>query len=56
MKLLLTPSSLRGTVTVPPSKSLLHRELICRFLAGQVTELPPTRHRMCWRPTGDWPA
>ena len=40
MKLLLTPSSLRGTVTVPPSKSLLHRELICRFLAGQVT-LPP---------------
>ena len=40
MKLLLTPSSLRGTVTVPPSKSLLHRELICRFLAGQVTELP----------------
>ena len=41
MKLLLTPSSLRGTVTVPPSKSLLHRELICRFLAGQVTELPP---------------
>ena len=41
MKLLLTPSSLQGTVTVPPSKSLLHRELICRFLAGQVTELPP---------------
>lgn len=41
MKLLLTPSSLRGTVAVPPSKSLLHRELICRFLAGQVTELPP---------------
>lgn len=57
MKLLLTPSSLRGTVTVPPSKSLLHRELICRFLAGQVTELPaPRGTRMCWRPTGDWPA
>lgn len=57
MKLLLTPSSLRGTVTVPPSKSLLHRELICRFLAGQVTELPPPRGTGCaGEPTGDWPA
>ena len=35
MKLRLTPSRLEGTVTVPPAKSLLHRELICRYLAGQ---------------------
>lgn len=41
MKLLLTPSCLEGTVTPPPSKSLLHRELICRCLAGQSTALPP---------------
>lgn len=40
MKLLLTPSPLEGTVVVPPSKSLLHRELICRFLAGQPAEPP----------------
>ena len=34
MILRLYPSRLRGTVSVPPSKSLLHRELICRRLAG----------------------
>ena len=41
MKLRLTPSRLEGTVTVLPAKSLLHRELICRYLAGQPTPLPP---------------
>lgn len=41
MKLRLMPSVLRGTVTVPSSKSILHRELICRYLAGQETVLPP---------------
>ena len=41
MKLLLTPSHLEGAVTPPSSKSLLHRELICRRLAGQATPLPP---------------
>ena len=41
MILRLSPSRLRGCVTVPPSKSLLHRELICRRLAGQTTPLPP---------------
>ncbi len=41
MKLLLMPSELRGTAVVPDSKSLLHRELICRCLAGQPMELPP---------------
>ena len=41
MILRLYPSTLRGSVTPPPSKSLLHRELICRCLAGQSTVLPP---------------
>ena len=41
MILRLHPSRLCGSVTVPPSKSLLHRELICRRLAGQTTSLPP---------------
>lgn len=41
MILRLYPSQLTGTVSVPPSKSLLHRELICRRLAGQTTALPP---------------
>ena len=41
MMLRLHPSRLCGSVTVPPSKSLLHRELICRRLAGQATPLPP---------------
>ena len=41
MILRLYPSHLHGSVTVPPSKSLLHRELICRRLAGQTTPLPP---------------
>ncbi len=41
MILRLYPSRLCGSVSVPPSKSLLHRELICRRLAGQTTVLPP---------------
>ena len=41
MILRLYPSQLCGSVSVPPSKSLLHRELICRRLAGQATPLPP---------------
>lgn len=41
MILRLYPSYLSGSVSVPPSKSLLHRELICRRLAGQDTPLPP---------------
>lgn len=31
----LYPTCLAGTVTAPESKSVRHRELICRFLAGQ---------------------
>lgn len=31
----LYPARLTGTVAAPPSKSAWHRELICRFLAGQ---------------------
>ena len=41
MILRLRPSRLRGRIEVPPSRSLLHRELICRCLAGQSTVLPP---------------
>lgn len=41
MMLRLYPSALFGSVLPPPSKSLLHRELICRCLAGQLTDLPP---------------
>lgn len=33
MKLKLSPAVLRGTVTVPVSKSLLHRQMICAWLA-----------------------
>ena len=36
----LYPARLAGTVTAPESKSVRHRELICRFLAGQ--SLPET--------------
>lgn len=33
MTLLLKPAALQGPVAVPPSKSILHRELICTYLA-----------------------
>ena len=36
----LYPARLTGTVTAPESKSVRHRQLICRFLAGQ--SLPET--------------
>lgn len=36
----LYPARLAGSVAVPPSKSLLHRELICRFLSGERPKLP----------------
>ncbi len=35
MNLKITPSTPRGTVAVPPSKSMAHRLLICGGLAGQ---------------------
>ena len=35
MELRLYPSQLQGTVSVPNSKSLLHRHLICQALAGE---------------------
>ena len=38
----LYPARLTGTVAAPPSKSAWHRELICRFLAGQ--PLPQELH------------
>ena len=35
MDLRLYPAPLRGAVTPPPSKSLLHRQLICLAQAGE---------------------
>ena len=32
--LTLTPNALNGTVTVPPSKSMAHRAVICASLAA----------------------
>ena len=36
MEVRLYPSQLQGTVSVPDSKSLLHRHLICQALAGEL--------------------
>lgn len=41
MKLRVYPTHLAGAVTVPPSKSLLHRHLICQMLAGEFPEITP---------------
>ena len=38
MNVLLPGGQLNGHVTVPQSKSLLHRHLICRFLADGLIE------------------
>ena len=35
----ITPSALGGSVTVPPSKSLSHRAVICASLAGGISEI-----------------
>ena len=35
MDVRLLPAPLRGAVTPPPSKSLLHRQLICLAQAGE---------------------
>ena len=40
MELKLFPSHLHGSISVPVSKSLLHRHLICQSLAGEYVELP----------------
>ncbi len=37
----ISPSVLSGTITVPPSKSLLHRGLVCAALAGDPTLCEP---------------
>lgn len=37
MKILITPRRLAGTITVPPSKSIAHRLLICAALADGVS-------------------
>ncbi len=38
-KLSITPSRLKGTVKIPPSKSSAHRALICGFLSGKACRI-----------------
>lgn len=45
MDLRLYPAPLRGAVTPPPSKSLLHRQLICLAQAGSSPAPGPRRRR-----------
>ena len=56
----LYPARLTGTVAAPPSKSAWHRELICRFLAGQPLPQELSGARRCgfccrWRWRWDAP-
>ena len=39
MDITIPPGKLSGTVTVPPSKSMAHRMLICAALADKPTDL-----------------
>lgn len=39
MKVILSPSKLEGTVSAPPSKSCMHRALICAAAADKPTEI-----------------
>lgn len=41
MKIKITPSSLRGEVTIPPSKSAAHRLLICAALSDEESYIKP---------------
>lgn len=41
MDIVLSPSKLNGTVTAPPSKSDVHRAIICAALSGGVCEIAP---------------
>ena len=47
MEIRLYPSHLHGAVSVPVSKSLLHRHLICQSLAGECPELPNASDDIC---------
>lgn len=47
MEIRLFPSHLHGAVSVPVSKSLLHRHMICQSLAGECPELPDTSDDIC---------
>lgn len=51
MDLRLYPAPLRGAVTPPPSKSLLHRQLICLAQAGQFP-CPPDPPTTFWPRSG----
>jgi 3-phosphoshikimate 1-carboxyvinyltransferase len=39
MEITLQPKKLKGEIAIPPSKSILHRTLICSFLAGTEPDL-----------------
>ncbi|MBR1731456.1 MAG: 3-phosphoshikimate 1-carboxyvinyltransferase, partial [Ruminococcus sp.] len=41
MNIKITPSQLNGTVCAPPSKSDVHRAVICAALSGGVCEVAP---------------
>lgn len=41
MEVRICPAFLKGTVSVPVSKSLMHRHLICQTLAGGAVAVPP---------------
>ena len=47
MEIRLFPSHLHGAVSVPASKSLLHRHLICQALAGEYPTLPAAADDVC---------
>lgn len=40
-KAVITPSKLKGSITVPPSKSAMHRALICGALGEKTVEIKP---------------
>lgn len=42
-ELTLLPAKLKGTITVPPSKSLAHRMIICAALADGVSRISPVQ-------------
>jgi len=39
MKITLFPSSVSGIITIPPSKSITHRAIICASLAKNATTI-----------------
>ena len=55
MDVRLLPAPLRGAVTPPPSKSLLHRQLICLAQAGEFPCPPDPSDDVEAKVRGLWP-